>query len=320
MPLAGDKPTELRASVIVPVRDGAHFLRELIPLLRRQTVPQTEFEVIIADDGSSDDPLHGLKLDAWLRASRGEPQTEFAARNRAAGVARGQALAFIDVDCRPEPEWLERGLRALEDADVVAGALRFTLPERLTVWTLINIDTSKNQERRVRQGTAETANLFVTREMFERLGGFEPAFSYYGDFDFAQRTRGAGGKLVYADDALAWHPTRDRLRWNITMAWEGNRWYAAHVTRVGVRPRASKLREWVPIVQTYRGRRRAGQTATLDRAWFEKNGIRPSTWDNARALPIIYLVVPYVALVAQLVGWRDGRKLRPMNGAAATGS
>lgn len=312
--MGSTQPEQLQASVIVPVRNGAHFLRKLIPMLERQTIARGEFEVIIADDGSTDDPLKGFQLDEWLRVSRGEPQTEFAARNRGASIARGRAFAFIDVDCQPEPDWLECGLRALESADVVAGAVRFLVPAQQTVWTLIDIDTTKNQERHVHQGFAETANLFVSRQMFEQIGGFDPAFPFHGDFDFAQRAVRAGGRLAYAEKALAWHPTRDVPRGFIRMAWGGNRWYAARVTREGERPRALKLREWVPIVQTYRGRRRAGQSSGLDRAWFAKNGLQPSLWDNARALPFIYVVLPYMGLTAQLVGYRDGRKLRSSSG------
>jgi GT2 family glycosyltransferase len=315
---SGEQTRQLRASVIIPVRDGAPLLRELIPLLEQQTVPRSDFEVIVADDGSTDDPLKGFALGQWLRISPGPPLTEFAARNRAAGVARGRVLAFIDADCRPEPDWLENGLRAAENAEVVAGALRFTLPARPNIWTMLNIDVSKNQERRVRQGNAETANLFVTRELFERVEGFDPTFSYYADFDFARRSISAGGRLVYADDALAWHPTRDRPMWLLTMVWRGNRWYAAHTTRAGSKPNALKLREWVPVVQTFRGRRRSGQSAGLDRAWFEKNGLKPSLWDNVRAVPMIYIVMPYLGLVGQVVGWRDGRRLHDTTATTAS--
>src|SRR6185295_6604648 len=109
----------------------------------------------------------------------------YAARNRAARAARAETLAFCDADCLPEPDWLEKGIAAVEgDATgrVAAGRIRFVVPPRPTVWTLIDMDTTKDHRREVEIGNAETANLFVRREFFERLGGFDDSIPEHGDF------------------------------------------------------------------------------------------------------------------------------------------
>jgi glycosyltransferase involved in cell wall biosynthesis len=300
-----------RASVIVPVRNGAHFLRTLIPALKGQTVARDDFEVVIADDGSTDGLIEGIaEEDDWLRVTRGDPETDYAARNRGASIAGGRNFAFIDADCVPVPTWLEEGLAALEGADMVAGAVRFIEPAKRTIWTLIDMDATKNQEAHVKLGNAETANLFVRRSMFEMLDGFDPAFRQHGDFDLAQRCVKNGGKLVYSATALARHPTREVAAPFLRMTWGGNRWYAARVTRDGGLPNGLKLRNWVPVVQVLRGRKRVGKSAGLDKAWLAANGVRPSLLEQLKALPIIYLLLPYMGGVAQLLGWRDGRRLR----------
>lgn len=303
----------LLASVIVPVHNGrGDDLRCLLDALARQTIPRDRFEVVIADDGSTDGSTDGLETDdGWIRVSRGPKSNEFAARNRAVADARpSEVLAFTDSDCIPEPYWLEEGIKALEEADLAAGGVRFTLPERPTVWTLLDIETTKDGERMVQHGNAETANVLVRRELFERLGGWDGTLPNHGDYEFAQRCVANGAKLVYAPKALLWHPTRDRAKPFLRMLWIMNRWYAARTARAGQLPVALKLRCWLPIVSTLRGRRRWGYPVGLDRRRLEENGIQPSLGSRAAALPIIYLLVPYLRGLAQLQGFLEGRRLR----------
>jgi glycosyltransferase involved in cell wall biosynthesis len=298
-------------SVIAPVRNGRAFLRELLAALERQTLPRERFEVVIGDDGSTDGSTDSFATaDEWVRVLRGPPQNSYAARNRAARAARGAVLAFCDADCRPEPEWLESGLSALDSADVIAGRVRFMVPRRRTVWTLIDIDTTKDHEREVRDGNAETANLFVRRELFERVGGFDDSIPEHGDFDFAERCVASGARLVYDPDVVVWHPTRDRARPFLRMVWIMHLWYAAREARAGRLPEGLKLRSWVPIVQPFRSRRRRGRSFGVDRYRLAQNGVSPSVYETARALPVIYVLIPYVAGFAQLRGWWLGRRLR----------
>ena len=304
--------TDRLVSVVVPVRnDRRAYLRDLLAALARQTLPRDRFEVLIGDDGSSDGSTIGLEtVDGWVRVLRGPPLNAYAARNRAARAGRAPVLAFVDSDCRPEPDWLEAGLAALERADAAAGGIRFVAPERPTVWTLIDVETTKDHARQVRFANAETANLFVRREVFDRVGGFDDSQPGHGDFDFAERIVAAGVQLVYAPEALVWHPTRDTARPFLRMVWEMNRSYAARVVRDGRRPAAVKLRCWVPVVSTLRGRRRLGYPLGLDRRQLAENGFRPRLRDQLRALPLLYLFLPYVRAAAQLRGYFDGRRLR----------
>jgi hypothetical protein len=94
------------------------------------------------------------------------------------------------------------------------------------------------------------------------------------------------------------------------MVWIMNRWYAAREARAGRTPSAVKLRCWVPVVSTLRARRRRELSFGLDRRRLGAHGVRPRLRDNLVALPLLYLVLPYVRNAAQLRGWWDGRRLR----------
>jgi glycosyltransferase involved in cell wall biosynthesis len=302
----------LLASVVVPVRnDRGRYLRALLEALDAQTIGRGQFEILIGDDGSSDGSTHGLETtDGRLRVLRGAPQNSYAARNRAARAGSAPVIAFVDSDCRPEPTWLEEGLRALQFADAAAGGISFTVPERPTVWTLVDMETTKDHERQVRVANAETANLFVHRELFDRIGGFDDTLPEHGDFDFAERIVAAGGRLVYAPTARVVHPTRDTPKPFLRMVWVMNRWYAVRAVRDGRRPAAVKLRCWFPLVSTVRGRRRFGYSLRLDRRALAANGVRPRLRHDLLALPIQYLLLPYLRNAAQLVGWVEGKRLR----------
>jgi GT2 family glycosyltransferase len=178
------------------------------------------------------------------------------------------------------------------------------------VWTLLDMDSFKDHERQVRQGTAETANLFLRRELYDRVGGFDDSLPEHGDFDFVARCVASGATLAFAPAARVSHPTRNAARPFLRAVWIYNRWYAAREARAGRLPEGLRLRSWVPFVQRVRSRRRFDRTLGPDRRWLRANGVHASLREELAALPLMYLVVPYVAGAAQLRGWHDGRRLR----------
>jgi glycosyltransferase involved in cell wall biosynthesis len=300
-----------RVSVIVPVRNGRADLARLIEALGRQTLARSSFEIVIADDGSTDGTTDGIQTgDGWIRVVPGPPTNSYAARNRGTASARGAVLAFCDADCRPEPQWLEAGLAALEAADVVAGRLRFDVPAERTVWTLLDMDGSKDHERQVQHGLAETANLFLRAELFQRIGGFEQEIPEYGDFDFVERCVASGALLVYAPDAVAWHPTRNRARPFLRAQWIYSRGFAVREGRSGRVPAGIAPKAWIPFVPHIRARRWWGRSVGPDKRWLAENGVTPTATENLTAILLMYLVVPYVRAFAQVRGWLEGRRLR----------
>lgn len=192
-------------SVIVPARDASATLPDLLTALELLEAVPGGFEVIVADDGSTDDTraiaaAHravGTVVDTPGGAGPG------AARNAAAAVAAGEFLAFTDADCAPDPGWLAALLAAFgEGADLVQGAVTPAGPtgpydRSVTVGRL--------------GGLFETANLAVRREWFERVGGFErwlrPRRSKElgEDVWLGWRLRRAGARVGFAPAAVVRH-------------------------------------------------------------------------------------------------------------------
>jgi glycosyltransferase involved in cell wall biosynthesis len=306
-----DRPNEPLVSVLVPVRNGGAELGRLLEALGRQTLPRHTYEVILGDDGSTDGSTDlPTGEDGWLRIERGPPVNSYAARNRAARSARAPVLAFCDVDCEPEPGWLEAGLAGVREADLVGGAIRFIVPDHPSVWTYLDMETFLDQQRSIENGYAVGANLFVRRELFDRLDGFDETLPSGGDFDFGTRAAAAGARLAFAGDAVVGHPTRDGARPFLRKIWLVARCYGARQRRVGRRPAGLRLAYWLPVVGTIRSRRRLGRPLLLDRERLEGKGAAPRLRDVLSALPLLYLVLPYLGNAAHLRGWWDARTAR----------
>lgn len=198
----GDRP--VRASVIVPVRNARKTLPRTLDALTRQVVGEL-YEVIVVDDGSDDGSAELAEhAPGPIRVLRQAGAGAAAARNRGAAAARGAAICFTDADCFPTPGWLAAGLRALERAELVQGAVR---PDPHAARTPFDHTLRVLRET----GLYETASLFVRRDLFDALDGFELWLELEvgrpmaEDVWFGWRARRAGATVAFEADALVHH-------------------------------------------------------------------------------------------------------------------
>ena len=109
-------PTSPLVSIVISSWNSAQYLPRCLDSLSLQTFQ--DFEVIIVDNGSSDQGTDGLeqnfsRLD--LRVERLSSNRGFAvANNIGARLARGKWLALLNADAFPNPDWLEKMLDAAQ--------------------------------------------------------------------------------------------------------------------------------------------------------------------------------------------------------------
>jgi hypothetical protein len=275
--------------------------------LRAQTVSRSSFEVIVADDGSCPPVAPGLEReDGWLTVVDGPPITSYAARNRAASVARGRVLAFCDSDCRPLPDWLEHGLTASETSEIVAGEVTYVAPERPSVWSLLTVDLYLHQRHAVQCGVAATANMFVAQATFARVGGFDESLPSGGDWDFVRRATDAGARLAYTSRAVVAHPTLHTAPALLRKTWRVNRWGETRRARAGMpmsERRGSLVAGLVPLYGMARDRRRTHRPViALDAARLAEAGMAAPRRQRILGIAAAYLVVAPTIRLAQLHG------------------
>jgi glycosyltransferase involved in cell wall biosynthesis len=205
-----------RVSVAVTAYDAERDLPALLEALDAQTLPRERFEVVIADDGSSDRTADIAGSWPGVRLVRApHRQGEAGTRNLAVAGGTAPVVAITDADCRPLPEWLEAGLEDLDalDADLLGGEVRMPVGESPSLSALIDLARRLDQRVAVEEaGYAVTANLFVRRRAFEAVGAFTEGLRAGVDAEWVLRATAAGFRLAYSPRAVVLHPPQSRPR------------------------------------------------------------------------------------------------------------
>jgi glycosyltransferase involved in cell wall biosynthesis len=196
-----------QVSVVVATRNRAPRLAALLESLRAQTLPASRFEVIVCDDGSTDDtPLVMTSPEGLNLVPLRHDVSEGPARARNAGVraARGVLVAFIDDDCVASPRWLQAGIDAWggDSHRFVQGPVAPITSERyrMGAFSYSIVITGPTP-------MYECANIFYPRALLEQVGGFDETFPRPAgeDADLGWRVRAAGGVPEFAPEARVEH-------------------------------------------------------------------------------------------------------------------
>lgn len=190
----------MRVSVVVPTFHEEAGIEAFLRQFERQTLPRSEFEVIVVDGGSED----RTREIATRYADRVILQTSGGiggARNDGVAVARADIVATTDADCHVPESWLERIARHFEDPTVVAvvgpdGPIEAGRKARFLFFLIRGI---------IR--LAAMAGVYTTgggnsgfrKDAFRAVGGYRP-LPHSDDVDLGLRIRGRG-RIVY-DPAL----------------------------------------------------------------------------------------------------------------------
>ena len=194
-----------RIAVVVPAHDAQDTIDATLTALAAQDLDRP-FELIVVDDRSRDETAaiaarHGARVVELT--DQGGPG---AARNAGVTATDAEVIAFTDADCEPAPAWLREGIAAIDaGADLVTGPIEPVSPPGPFDRTL-NV--------RGPSVLFESANVFVRRSLFDRLGGFHrPARldltieeGHFGeDVIFGWRALRAGARTEFAPRAVVRH-------------------------------------------------------------------------------------------------------------------
>lgn len=180
-------------SVIIPVYNGERYLAEAINSALVQTVQPRE--VIVVDDGSNDATNNiAAEFQEAINLVRQENQGVAAARNRGAGIAKGDFLAFLDADDVWMPEKLEAQLALFaqeQQLGLVHCGVREVNAEGEVLREKCNgMSGWVSREflmfrRPVVLGGGSGA--MIPRRKFDEVGGFDPSLSTSADWDLYYR-------------------------------------------------------------------------------------------------------------------------------------
>ncbi|HEX8233441.1 MAG TPA: glycosyltransferase family 2 protein [Caulobacteraceae bacterium] len=219
--LAMPQPDRPRASVIIPAHGKFEVTHLGLAALLFAPV-RASFEVVLVDDGSSDETARIEEIVSGLRVVRhARAQGFVAACNHGAEQAQGEHLVFLNNDTEVTAGWLDELLAALEGERVGLAGAKLIYPDgRLQeaggiVWGSGDpwnagrgAEPDEPAWRYARDADyVSGAAIAVPRAVWRELGGFSPEFApaYFEDTDFAMKVRASGRRVVYVPTAEVFH-------------------------------------------------------------------------------------------------------------------
>ncbi len=203
--------TSQDVTVIIPAYNSAATIAACLRALQMQTTPPGE--IIVADSSKDETPDIIRDNFPQVRLTRFNNQTfPGPARNRAAGMARGDILAFIDADCLAAPDWVERIVAAHNAGhEIAGGSLEVGNAEKPIAWAGHMLEFREflpiGPPRPVIH--IPTCNLSYRKRLFQEFGGFPNAYYPQEDllFNYLLNQR---GHQVWFDPAIhIYHFYRD---------------------------------------------------------------------------------------------------------------
>lgn len=224
-----------RVSVVVPFLGSARDARVAVWALRAlSTGPDDE---VILVDNTPGHVLAGIDAESIHVVGASARQTAFFARNVGAERARGEWLLFLDADCRPPADLIERYLDPPppDGVAIVAGELVGDPGQDAIAARWARSRRGPIASHHLTLGpfpAGVTGNVLIRRSAFESVGGFDDRVRSDADVELCWRLQEAGWEFVYRPEALVVHRDPESISGVVRQAvgygagrrWTNRRW------------------------------------------------------------------------------------------------
>ncbi|MDC0835920.1 Beta-13-glucosyltransferase [Geitlerinema sp. FC II] len=175
-------------SVVIPVYNGEATIRATIASVLDQSF--RDFELIVIDDGSTDNTVEIVKaiadprISVFSYANAGQAES----RNRGAKLASGEFLSFIDADDLWTPDKLDAQLQALKDRPDAAVAYSWTAhvdegDRFFRHGPRLSFEGNVYEKLIINDFVGSGSNVLVRKSAFFDVGGFETSFPPAEDWE-----------------------------------------------------------------------------------------------------------------------------------------
>lgn len=182
-----------KISVIIPAWNEEEYIATALDALHHQSFPRNDFEIIVIDNVSTDQT-------STIAHERGADRVVFepnkgtnSARQRGIQEAQGEIVAFLDADCVPPSNWLEKIYTTLHKRGskcaAIAGAYVFHVEpidhiffaQEAYRWIVMPTISSIFGRILRRGGVLIGGNFASFRENFQRINGLDTSYTFFGD-------------------------------------------------------------------------------------------------------------------------------------------
>lgn len=225
-----NKTIRHKASILIPVYNDAEELETVLTGLGSQTIDSSHFEIIVIDNGSDDHVRQVVESFDGVRYLQEVEYLEspYSSRNRGIEASSGDVIVLLDSTCKPERDWLEKGLHCMrrQKADIVSSNVKFDFRDDVTAGKVYDSNNISSEFSVNENGVAKTASLFVRKELFDRVGLFPEGVRSGADVRWVSAATTAGFKLVYCNDSVALKKARTWSQ-SIKKQWRVGKWQPA---------------------------------------------------------------------------------------------
>lgn len=207
-------PKSVKYSVVVPVYNNATDLRVCLSSLSAQSLNHDQFEVIVVDNNSTDDSFSVAKSAGVICLREQDFQSSYAARNRGIKAAQGAFIVFLDSDCVAHPDWLTHIDSKTDDTTIGCFAGEILSVEPATTTEHFSESIGLLRQRGPLSGWhfkpyAQTANATYRKEVFEKVGLFDPTMKSGGDAVLSWRMLDKTNyRIHFVSEAIVYHHHR----------------------------------------------------------------------------------------------------------------
>jgi glycosyltransferase involved in cell wall biosynthesis len=204
----------MKVSVVIPAYNAERTIGEAVVHGLSQTKGSIEVELIVVDDGSTDDTA-AIAESAGATVIRQQNAGPAAARNRGWQSARGTFICFTDSDCIPREGWLENLLDGFTDSNIgaVAGSYEIANPSSwLARWVHQEIlERHRRMPHFIR--AFGSYNVAIPSHVLRATGGFDPVYRRASgeDNDLSYRIIKKGWRIAFRPQAKVAHYHPEKL-------------------------------------------------------------------------------------------------------------
>ena len=202
----------MHLSIIIPTFNRWHSLQRTLDSLACQSLDDGFFEIIVVDDGSTDETKSGQNHYPNVIFLHQLNRGPAAARNAGAAAARGEILVFTDDDCTLPPHWLRQIKErfSASQCDLLGGMTRNAAPH--FYWSTVHQSINDFWQWTINKGDGcdfflTSNNMAMRKSAFTGIAGFDEQYTQPGgeDRDLAIRTAAAGFRIYFAADVIIDH-------------------------------------------------------------------------------------------------------------------
>ena len=213
----------MKYSIIIATYNRLPELKELLASVQNFDFPRSEFELLISDDGSTDETQNYVTQNDFgfnLRYIYQENKGPGEARNHGMREAKGDYFIYIDSDCIIPPDYLSKvdahilqhKVDAFGGPDTYHPSFSPLLKAiNYSMTSFIGTGGTRGSTKSVTKFYPRSFNMGISRAVFEKIGGMNK-LRHGQDMDLSARIYEAGFKVGLVPDAFVYHKRRTSLR------------------------------------------------------------------------------------------------------------